>query len=451
MTDPTLIMLPIEKIAPAKDNVRRSVGDVSGLAASIKSVGVLQPLIVQPDGKRYRIIAGERRHAAAKAAGLAQVPAIVQTPEDRVRREAMLVENLQRLDLSALEEAAAIQQLVALGRTQKAIAQRIGVSQSHVSKRLALLRLPEEAAKALDSGGISVQDALELVTLADHPEHLAAAFERTQKHGTAKHAVEEAQRAIEDEQKIAAARAEAERQRVPLLDWPRYGEWSKQTARPISAGLHGLGLDEKRHRREPCHAAAICTERFTSFGGVGKIVWLCADPARHAAKGDSTLKVAVSHNGVGSSTQKAEQAKKKELKKAQAERGRAITKLLSVRLPRDVLVGHIVSSWVRDAGFDVTRLACQLLGLEPKPTSWGGADPKPSLRDLAASKPSDALRVGLALAAAHGEYQLRGLYPNWASAEEHLSFLIDRAGYALSDVEQRALKQARAERKKRSA
>jgi ParB family chromosome partitioning protein len=116
-------------------------GDVDDLAASIEAQGVLQPLLVTPDGT---IVAGHRRHAAALRAGLAEVPVLVRPMTTREQLEIMLVENIQRADLSPLQEAQAYQRLKDDGLTQIDVARRIGVTHARVQTRLVILQLTPE-------------------------------------------------------------------------------------------------------------------------------------------------------------------------------------------------------------------------------------------------------------------------------------------------------------------
>lgn len=149
------------------------------LAASIKTVGVLEPLIVRevvanPGASTerlaiaYEVVAGHRRAAAAKLAELKVVPAFVRQLTDTKAIQIALIENLQREDLSPIEEARGLRQLLDTGMPQTTAAKEIGRSQSHVSKRLELLKLPPHAQAYLDAGKLRVADALALAKL-DEP------------------------------------------------------------------------------------------------------------------------------------------------------------------------------------------------------------------------------------------------------------------------------------------
>ncbi len=132
------------------------------LTRSVREHGVIQPLIVtelpraEPGGPRYRLIAGERRLRAAAAAGLARVPVTVRETTDRGQLELALVENVQREDLSPIEEARAYRRLIdEFGLTQQQTADRVGCSRAKVANRLRLLELPPEAIEALQAARIS--------------------------------------------------------------------------------------------------------------------------------------------------------------------------------------------------------------------------------------------------------------------------------------------------------
>jgi ParB family chromosome partitioning protein len=150
------------------------------LADSVRTHGILQPLVVsrrisESGAVSYQLIAGERRLRAARAAGLARVPVVVRETTPQGLLELALVENLQRADLNALEEAAAYRQLVdEFGLTQEAVAQRAGKSRAAVANALRLLSLPEPIRAALVAGEISEGHARALLGLPDDSARLRA-------------------------------------------------------------------------------------------------------------------------------------------------------------------------------------------------------------------------------------------------------------------------------------
>lgn len=138
------------------------------LASSIKEHGVFQPIIAKKSIKGYEIIAGERRVKASKLAGLEKIPAIIRDFSDEEMMEIALLENLQRENLSPLEEAMAYKKLIeALGLTQESLAERVGKSRSHVTNMLGLLHLPEEVKDLLVENKISMSHARVLSKIED--------------------------------------------------------------------------------------------------------------------------------------------------------------------------------------------------------------------------------------------------------------------------------------------
>lgn len=171
-------VLPIESLVPNPDQPRRAYAPeaLEELAASLRLRGVLQPLIVRPhpDGAGlYEIVAGERRWRAAQIAQLHEVPAIIREFSDTEVLEVALVENIQRADLNALEEAAAIRQLMdRFGHTQEALSDILHKSRSHVANMLRLLTLPPKVQDWLREGKLTASHARALVSTRD-PEKLA--------------------------------------------------------------------------------------------------------------------------------------------------------------------------------------------------------------------------------------------------------------------------------------
>ncbi len=161
-------MLPIGQIDPNLEQPRRRFDEaaLNELAASIKAVGVLQPIIVSPNGERYTIIAGERRYRASRLAELNEIPAIVRDWDNQKRLEAALIENLQRDDLNPLEEAMGVRKLMdEAGLTQERVAERLGKSRPAVANLLRLLTLPESVKQLVTEGKLSAGHARALVTV----------------------------------------------------------------------------------------------------------------------------------------------------------------------------------------------------------------------------------------------------------------------------------------------
>ncbi|MGB3900709.1 MAG: ParB/RepB/Spo0J family partition protein [Mesorhizobium sp.] len=170
--------VPIEFLSPNPRNPRRQFGDadLTDLAQSIREHGVVQPVVARPsptEAGRYEIIAGERRWRAAQRAGLTEIPIILRDVSDRTALELAIIENVQRTDLNAVEEALGYQNLMdEHGYTQADLGQVIGKSRSHVANTLRLLRLPEVIRDMLVDGTLSAGHARTLVT-AEDPAGLA--------------------------------------------------------------------------------------------------------------------------------------------------------------------------------------------------------------------------------------------------------------------------------------
>lgn len=151
----------VEKLRGSPYQPRRRMDEekVAELAASIAEKGVLQPLLVRPVEDGFEIVAGERRFRAARKAGLSTVPVVVRELSDQETLEIAIVENLQREDLTALEEARAFERLAEFGMDQEAVAQAVGKSRSAVANTLRLLRLSSGAQEALEAGEITAGHA----------------------------------------------------------------------------------------------------------------------------------------------------------------------------------------------------------------------------------------------------------------------------------------------------
>jgi len=165
---------PIEEIKPSKSQPRKTFSNekLEELAASIREKGIIQPLVVRNKGDHYELIAGERRWRAAQRAGLREVPVVIQDVSDDTAVELALIENIQREDLNAVEEAEAYQALLErFTLSQEELARRVGKERSTVANALRLLRLPAEIKRDIVEERLAMGHARALLSL-DSPELL---------------------------------------------------------------------------------------------------------------------------------------------------------------------------------------------------------------------------------------------------------------------------------------
>lgn len=189
-----VMMLRMGDIDPNPEQPRRKFDAqaLAELAASIRQVGVLQPILVTEIEGRYRIIAGERRWRAARLAELEEIPAIVRPLDEIERMEAALIENIQREDLNPLEEALAVRALMEkCGLTQEKAAERLGRSRPAVANLLRLLTLPEPVLEMLRDGKLSAGHARALVAVED-PARCVALAEKAVREGWSVRQIEQA-------------------------------------------------------------------------------------------------------------------------------------------------------------------------------------------------------------------------------------------------------------------
>lgn len=141
--------------------------ELNSLSESIKKYGVIQPIVLRKIGEKYEIIAGERRYKASLLAGLMKIPAIINQTDDNTSAEIALLENLQRKNLTVIEESQSYKKLLDRGFTQDEIANKLGISQSSIANKLRLLNLPKEVQEALLYNKISERHARSLLSLND--------------------------------------------------------------------------------------------------------------------------------------------------------------------------------------------------------------------------------------------------------------------------------------------
>jgi ParB family chromosome partitioning protein len=164
----SVMQLPIESVQRSAVQPRKSFDErrLEELATSIREHGVLEPILVRRSGTGYAIVAGERRWRAAQRAGLREIPALLREANDRESFELALVENLQRADLNAMEEAEAFDTLTREhGLTQEQVAERVGKDRSTVANAMRLLRLPADVRDQVRAGALEMGHARALLAL----------------------------------------------------------------------------------------------------------------------------------------------------------------------------------------------------------------------------------------------------------------------------------------------
>jgi len=408
-------------------NPRDSLGDLTGLTASIKELGVCSPLLLAPiaafraanpdltnrlaSGAEWVALAGHRRHAAALDAGVATVPAMVQNGDVSAAAalDTFIAENVHRQDLAPLEEARAYALMADLGRSQRAIAQRCGVGQSHVSKRLALLKLPQGAQDALARDELQIKDAL---LLADADDEIRdAAWERAQKYeyegmfSSVRQAATDARRQVLIEE--GRQRAEAEEVR-----------WLDPTTRPGSNLSHEQVVTTKK----AVTAAKRNGTLVASFDGYSDFAYFDTSITPSSASSSSDR-------------QRAKEAKVRET---------FVADLVQRKVaPKAVMVSWLCSGVIqRDPTADALKRAFRWIGELTSPTAseayaWGKAIDASSNEDT-------RIWVAWAIELAAIESYVRA---SWGSYQPHhvryFDWLVEQ-GYTLQEQEKERLNAAAA-------
>lgn len=205
-----VLYVSVDKITPNVNQPRKSFDDdsLAELSASIKNQGVLQPLLVEKiTDNSYVIVAGERRFRAAKIAGLSEVPVIVKSFNEVQRIEVALIENIQRENLNAIDEAAAYQYLIQKsGLTQEEVAEKVGKKRSTVTNSLRLLQLPDQMKDDIVSGVLTAGHARAILSLVNPNDRMLLRDKIIEKDLSVREAEEEAQ-ALNEGKKVKVKRA----------------------------------------------------------------------------------------------------------------------------------------------------------------------------------------------------------------------------------------------------
>jgi len=279
--EPELCWLNLADMQPHPDNPRVSLGDLTELTRSIRSHGIIEPLVVLPanDAGVYLIVAGRRRHAAGLKAGVTDVPAVVRSMTTVEVIEAGLSENGNRTDLTVGEEVRAIERLMSLdeGVTPAKLCKRIGRSQAWVRSRMAVTILPARWRTALDRGDLSLAGAEAAASAADlGPEHLDAVCERL----TGGRSWQEPAKVVAD-YRTTLRRADAYERAIAKARKQYPVVFTGDDPMPDKAKRLGELFDSDgavAHRDEPCHAMVI---RAVGWGEGVETYGVCTDPRRH--------------------------------------------------------------------------------------------------------------------------------------------------------------------------
>ena len=359
--------ISIDQLVVPEDNVRSEVGDVSELAASIKSVGVLEPLIVREDD--LLVVAGSRRLAGAKEAGLKEVPVIKRKFTEEERIAVMVIENLQREDLTPLDEARGFQRLVELKLSQRAIAARVGCSQAHVSKRLALVALPEVAQAAVDSGGITLEEAGELAKLKAQPQLVEQIVEKRTKaveehggHGPSVTRLVAMEAEKKDREKaLKAKKRELEKagETIVVAETDNYGYGARLPKGVARVQLNAydpreVPMDPAKHKRFKCSATGLNAHSLETFE-------VCTDPGKHPTVEDV-------RNDKRDAAQAEAQKAADEWAKMTERRQKFVASIVRGKLTTSLVLDAVMLAFAKGVAYwgggdDDYTIACELAGV----------------------------------------------------------------------------------------
>ena len=404
-------------------NLRREIGDTAELEASITAIGLIQPLVVRSDGNgRFELLAGRRRFQALTNLKVEEAPVhIVEHPEEDaaiVRIALQLVENLQRVDLTPIEEASGYAQLKKLDWKQAEIAQRIGRSQAHVSKRLHLLDLPDRAIDLYEAGRIGSEGLYELTKVVD----AGADMEPILNH-LAQTSIEDTPQPLEEvqtlvrratqnhtaEADLSARKSELEEQgiRVEVVETDSLD----QTELPKDQLGWSFDVDADAHLKEPCALVCLYIKWESLYESQH-----CTDRRRHQSDGASELKLAEkTTDGTDEARKKKANARKKALTEAAAA-------ALEGRQPaRDKIIDRVCELFLTAVSAESHKRAVKWLGYA---VELGGE--YKALRGVYADAATDdRYRILFALALSDGHTQSAGPWVGDDSEDlaDHLAFL----------------------------
>lgn len=176
-------MIPIDRIDPNPNQPRYEIGDIGELVQSIREKGIIEPLVVRPMAGRYQLISGERRYRAAVQIGLTEVPCVERDVDDREALELALIENLQRKDLTAFEEADGFRALAdQFGYTHDDIARKIGKARNSITETIRISDIPDSVREFCRRADIASKSVLLQIARCHTPEEMLAMIETVTKH-----------------------------------------------------------------------------------------------------------------------------------------------------------------------------------------------------------------------------------------------------------------------------
>jgi ParB family chromosome partitioning protein len=460
-----LVDLALDLLDPHPDNLREEISDLDETAAEMRQVGVLEPLLVASadafwavrevtdtiDSGRYVILAGHRRAAAARKAGLTVVPCIVR--DDLAGRRdtvvTMLIENLHREGLKAVEEARGYRLLEDLDMTQGQIAELVGCSQANVSKKLALLKLPPEVQLGVNDGEIPIAEAVELARYSDDPEIVRIAQTRPTWQSIDQVANDVKERRGR-EAAIAAREAElrAADPDVRIVAWPNAGwpTWVAQNASAASfRALVNDGVAVADHAALPCHAISV---GFASGDKALSDVDVCTTPgvhikARKAGERDKQAKADAAR------TRKKAREEEKVQQQATVRRDLLGKQLggRSVAAPTEAAAYQVLVAMLVDFldGDEALAIAARAVGCELPDSDdmWelsraGGKE----LLDKAQT-PAGMKRVVAALALGYAEDRTTGMYASDRSISSPYLRWLQTLGHTLAGVERQLVQESK--------
>lgn len=449
-------IVPIAQVVVDKGfNNRRQLGDLAELAASIKSFGLLNPILVRRENGSFHLIAGERRLAASKLAGKKEIEIKLVDEDEKTRLELLLVENLHRKDIDPLEEADGYQRLLKLDLKQSEIAKKVGRSEAHISKRLALKGLNSTATKLLAAGTLPIDAAVGLAKFdskyqdkaIEHVKRMYTKLEDAapyQLRNLADRARDEAKKEARSNKRRALTK-KLKALGITVLSSQNSYHWG-EPGHPWRLGQEGkssyrsesrVNLTPKQHEDFPCHAAAVTSPGSIYDTAEPKVIYLCTDPKAHMTKEHAAALERRVKDGQRDSYEIQQQRRREleqKLKEAREARLPAIRDQLKrldaptiTTLALEVLV-------VSHPANDIVGL----LGLPIKPKQRF----ENVLVEYCNASQANLLRAAAAVAVLKGERSLSSLAQGYYAEAPPALVLADwfaKAGIELTDIEKKAI------------